>query len=213
MQITLDSVCWVVGFMPREFILKIRILIFALVMVFLCACQQGGDQTVPKELVKAPAWSLRSANGEMIHFPGRQGRPVMLLFWATWCPYCKALMPHVQSILDEYPDSGLIVYAISFKDDGDPGAVMEQRGFNFTVLLDGEEVANAYGIKSTPGVFLVDGAGTIQFDMREIQAHQAMQAISAMDLNHSRKAARKTPYYAAAVRKAVDQLLSESSSP
>src|SRR3546814_9228256 len=30
------------------------------------------------------------------------GRPTVVLFWATWCPYCKALMPHLQSMLDEY---------------------------------------------------------------------------------------------------------------
>jgi len=188
---------------------KFRNVLFAMTIIVLAGCDSGAEPSVPEKAVVAPAWTLQSGAGETIDFPAAAGgQPVLLLFWATWCPYCKALMPHLQSILDEFPDSGLAVYAVSFKDDGDPMAVIDKQGFNFTLLLNGEAVAERYGIKSTPGVFLIDGEGNIRFDLREIQVQQTMRAISDLDLSHSRKAARKAPYYAAAIRKAVDQLLS-----
>jgi thiol-disulfide isomerase/thioredoxin len=192
--------------------LRSQVLIFAVIVLLLVACTQEAAAPHPETLLPAPSWTLVSADGALVEFPPAIGRPALLLFWATWCPYCKAFMPHVQSILDEFPDSDLVVYAISFKDDGDPGRVVERQGFDFLVLPNGEAVAEAYGVKTTPGLFLVDAAGMIRFDLRDIQAHQAMQAISAMDLKHSGKAAQ-APYYAAALRMAVDQLLAESSSP
>jgi thiol-disulfide isomerase/thioredoxin len=193
--------------------LRSQVLIFAVIVLLLVACTQEAAAPHPETLLPAPSWTLVSANGESVDFPPANGRPALLLFWATWCPYCKAFMPHVQSILDEFPNSGLVVYAISFKDDGDPAAVVERQGFDFLVLPNGEAVAEAYGVKTTPGLLLVDAAGMIRFDLRDIQAHEAMRAISAMDLKNSGKAARKAPYYAAALRMAVDQLFAESSSP
>ena len=192
----------------------LRSLIMTITMVLMAACNSGASTPEQEKTIPAPAWSLQTANGKTISFPDHaSGRPALVLFWATWCPYCKALMPHIQSILDEFPDSGLTVYAISFKDDGDPAAVIGKQGFNFITLVQGDEAAQDYGIKSTPGVFLVDGTGNVRFDLRQIQIEQAMLEISALDLKHSRKAARKAPYYAAAIRKAVDQLLAEPSSP
>lgn len=194
--------------------MKFKTLLIALGAIVLTACMQSTNNPATELSLEAPAWSLQSANGETVHFPGDAGgRPVMLLFWATWCPYCKALMPHLQSILDEFPDAGLLVYAISFMDDGDPAAVIGKQGFDFIVLVNGEAVAEDYGINSTPAVLLVDSQGFLRFDLREIQARQGMQAISAKDMSHSLKAARKAPYFAAAIRRGVDQLLAETSSP
>jgi len=187
---------------------KVRNLLIALTFIVVAGCNCGAEPADQASPVVAPAWSLQTGTGETIDFPeSAGGQPVLLLFWATWCPYCKALMPHIQSVLDEFPDSGLRVFAVSFKDDGDPVAVINKQGFDFTLLVNGELVAKQYGIKSTPGVFLIDGTGHIRFDLRKIQVEQAMKAVSEEDLSHSRKAARKAPYYAAAIRKAVDQLL------
>ena len=111
----------------------------------------------------APGGQGRGADGSAIRFdPQHLQRPALLLFWATWCPYCKALMPYVQKVYDAAGPAKLDVYAIDIKDeDGDPVAELHERGNTFTLVRDGDAIADLYGVKGTPGLFLVDRNGTI----------------------------------------------------
>jgi len=114
---------------------------------------------------KAIAWQGKGANGETIDFkPQALRRPAVLLFWATWCPYCKALMPYLQHVYDAAGKDKLDVYAIDFKDeDGDPVAELRGRKQTFTLVRDGDPIAALYGVKGTPGLFLVDLKGDIVY--------------------------------------------------
>ena len=114
---------------------------------------------------KAIAWQGKGAGGETIDFqPQALKRPAVLLFWATWCPYCKALMPYLQNVYDAAGKDKLDVYAIDFKDeDGDPVAELRERKQTFTLVRDGDPIAALYGVKGTPGLFLVDVKGDIVY--------------------------------------------------
>jgi thiol-disulfide isomerase/thioredoxin len=115
---------------------------------------------------RASAWQGVGVDHQPIHFdPGHMQRPAVLLFWATWCPYCKALMPYVQHVLDAAGAQRLDVYAIDIKedDDADPAAELRQRGLTFTLVRDGDSIAEQYGVKGTPGLFLVDAQGRIVY--------------------------------------------------
>ena len=112
----------------------------------------------------APAWTMETADGEELSFPGdMQGDAGILLFWATWCPYCKAVMPYLDKIVDDYAEHGVQVYAIDFKDDGDPVAEMAERGHDFIVLPLGDLVADEYGVWSAPGILVVDREGMVVY--------------------------------------------------
>ena len=111
---------------------------------------------------RAIAWEGIGANGQTLRFdPDHLKRPAVLLFWATWCPYCKALMPHVQKVYDEAGKANLDVYAIDIKDDGDPVAELRERGQTFTLVRDGDLIADQYGVKGTPSLLLVDARGNV----------------------------------------------------
>ena len=76
----------------------------------------------------APDWRLQSADGEIVRLSEEvKEQPAILFFWATWCPYCKALMPHLQSVRLEYGDQVKIL-AINFREDGDPVAFIKNAG-------------------------------------------------------------------------------------
>ncbi|HEU4663627.1 MAG TPA: TlpA disulfide reductase family protein [Dokdonella sp.] len=113
---------------------------------------------------RALPWEGKGADGAAIRFdPDHLQRPAVLLFWATWCPYCKALMPHVQAVYDAAGKAKLDVYAIDIKDDGDPIAELRERGQTFTLVRDGDAIAEQYGIKGAPGLLLVDRSGAIVY--------------------------------------------------
>lgn len=126
---------------------------------------------------KAIAWQGKGANGETIDFqPQAMRRPAVLLFWATWCPYCKALMPYLQHVYDAAGKDKLDVYAIDFKDDGDPQAELRERKQTFTLIRDGDAIAAAYGVTGTPGLFLVDATGNIVYQRSGGDAPENVEA-------------------------------------
>lgn len=128
-----------------------------LLISLLCLC------TVPAGASeRALAWQGTGADGQTITFdPAHLQRPALLLFWATWCPYCEALMPYLQHVYDAAGKDKLDVYAIDIKDDGDPVAALQQRKQTFTLVRDGDAIADQYGVKGTPGLFLVNKKGDI----------------------------------------------------
>jgi len=157
----------------------------------------------------APDWRLESADGDIVRLSDEiREQPAILFFWATWCPYCKALMPHLQSMRLEYGDRVKIL-AINFREDDDPVAFIKNAGYDFTVLPDGDEVAAAYGVHGTPGVIIVDGNRQMQFDLRTLPRRDP--PAHAKSSSHRKKAAYRAPYWAAEIRKSVDRVLEEAS--
>ena len=155
------------------------------------------------DAIIAPDWTLVAADGQSVRLQHIvSGRTTILLFWATWCPYCKALMPHLQSMRLEYGDK-IQVLAINFRDDGDPVAFMKDNGYDFTLLLDGENVADLYGIWATPGVLILDGDRAIRFDLRALPPIDLPQQRA----NHRIRAAHRAPYWASEIRKRLDALV------
>ncbi|MBT8441647.1 MAG: TlpA family protein disulfide reductase [Gammaproteobacteria bacterium] len=150
----------------------------------------------------AIAWSLQTPAGETVNFPDERNGPAVLLFWASWCPYCKALMPHLQTLADEY-DGELTIYAINFRDDSDPQAFVDKNGYTFTLLLDGAAVAKQYEIWSTPGVLVFDKNNTQILNLYDVITEVDAELAATEGLSHSEKAARKAPAWAAAIGAAL----------
>ena len=151
----------------------------------------------------APDFAAVTATGEAITLTDEvQKQRTVLFFWASWCPYCKALMPHLQSIRLEYGDDVRII-AIHFRDDADGAAFIRDQGYDFTVVPDGDAIARRYGIHGTPGVVIPDAGRSIRFDLRTLPRREIP---GGDDLSHSAKAAFRAPYWAAEIRKVLDEL-------
>lgn len=112
----------------------------------------------------APDWILASSRGEHISFyQDSADQPAVLLFWATWCPYCAELMPKLQELRSELADEKIKFYALNIWEDGDPVAHMRDNEFDFTLLLDADQVAKRYNVRATPGLFVVKGDKSIEY--------------------------------------------------
>ena len=176
-----------------------KILLLCFFSLSLAAC------TGEPEAVVAADWSLTAADGSKRTLGGAvQQRPVVLFFWATWCPYCKALMPHLQSMQLEY-GGAIEILAVNIFEDGDPVKFIESAGYDFTLLLEGDAVAELYEVTGTPGVLVVDRARAIRFDLRDVPSIDPPD--TGKKPGHGRKAAFRSPYWAAEIRKAVDGVL------
>jgi len=104
----------------------------------------------------APDWTLQGAGGTHFNFYQHSAdRPSVLLFWATWCPYCRRLMPRLENVRREVAPA-VNFYALNIWEDGDPAAHMADNGYGFHLLLTADDVAKIYGIKGTPGLIVVD---------------------------------------------------------
>jgi hypothetical protein len=86
-------------------------------------------------------------------------------------------MPYLQKVYDATGRDKLDVYAIDFKDeDGDPVAELKERGNTFTLVRDGDAIAALYGVKGTPGLFLVGRSGEIVYKRNGGDAPEKVEA-------------------------------------
>ncbi len=107
----------------------------------------------------APNWALQTKEDKTIdYYQDSEDKVSVILFWATWCPYCASLMPHLEVVYRKYQNKGLKFYAIDIYEDGkiDPVELFERKEFSYTLLLQGDLVAEDYGVRGTPGLFVVD---------------------------------------------------------
>ena len=135
-----------------------RLLAVAVLCLFTAQLQAGA-----RVGEKAPHFVLPDASGELVSLKDFRGQPLVLHFWATWCPYCKKVQPGLQAIADTHRESGLVLLGVSFREDRDatPQSVLEERNLRFRTLVEGDEVAEMYGARGTPTTVFIDRDGRI----------------------------------------------------
>jgi thiol-disulfide isomerase/thioredoxin len=190
-------------FMDKRMLHPLTRIIATALLVFSCA-QAVADTQMDWQ---PPAFELADSDGQSLHYPEDLSGPTIVLFWASWCPYCKALMPHLQSIVDEY-EGEIEVLAVNFRDDEDPQNYVSERGYDFRLFLQGDPVAKRWGVRATPGLFLVDETGRVVFSNYAIKEHDypADASERVEEMKHYQKAARKAPFWAARLRLAIDRI-------
>ncbi len=176
------------------------------IIVFLLVISFSNLAAAADSLV-APDWTLAAADGQAVNLNDEaQKQTTILFFWATWCPYCKALMPHLQSVVLEYGDK-VKVLAINIMEDGDPVEFIESAGYDFTLLPNGDSVADTYGVTGTPGVFVIDHNRVIRFDLRRLPA--IAPPSTDKSASHRKRAAYRAPYWASEIRRSIDAVLED----
>lgn len=119
------------------------------------------SNAIAEDFPTAPPWQLTTQAGENISLSDYKGKPVILHFWATWCPYCKKLQPKLAELEQKYQHSGIKIVAISFNEDegAAPQDELKERGYDFITAVEGESVANQYGVRGTPTTFFINRQG------------------------------------------------------
>lgn len=132
------------------------------------------------EPVEAVDFSLPLIGGEQAKLSDYKGNVVLLNFWATWCPYCRAERESLQNVYEKYKDKGFVVLSISIDRTG-PETVktfLDQHGLTFPNLHDqNSKVASGYAVRGVPTTYFIDMTGKIiggvigprMWDSKEVQ--------------------------------------------
>ncbi|WP_442600271.1 peroxiredoxin family protein [Neobacillus sp. D3-1R] len=111
---------------------------------------------------KAPDFELKTLDGKTVKLSELRGKKVILNFWATWCPPCKAEMPEMQKFHEEVGDE-VIILAVNIDPQLDVQKFVDDMGITFTIPLDDEDLVNAdYQVVSIPTTYFIDTKGVIQ---------------------------------------------------
>lgn len=147
----------------------IFILLLGLAWILLSADKNAasfaGTTAAPQVGFLAPGFSLPSTDGQTIRLSDLRGQAVLVNLWATWCPPCRAEMPAIEKIYNEYKDDGLVVLAVNMTYQDSASAVMpfvHEHGLTFPILLDESAiVGRAYQLRSLPSSFFITREGII----------------------------------------------------
>lgn len=112
---------------------------------------------------EAPDFELQTLAGDSVKLSDYRGKRVMINFWATWCPPCRAEMPDMEKF---YQDKDIVVLAVNLTDAEssleDVENFSDEFNLNFPILLDTNlDVSTIYAIQPIPTSYMVDSNGIV----------------------------------------------------
>jgi peroxiredoxin len=118
----------------------------------------------PPSAQLAPDFTLTDIHGKTMKLSAYKGKVIILDFWATWCPPCKAEIPFFIELEEQYKKQGLAVLGVSL-DNGvsKVKSFYNNTGMNYPVAMASPELSMLYGgIQGIPTTFIIDREGYIR---------------------------------------------------
>lgn len=128
----------------------------------------GKKPDVTEDIKKntAPDFTVLDKDGNTVRLSEKFGKPIVINFWATWCPPCKQELPDVDKLCKEYGDR--VVFMMVNLTDGYRDTVdgtkrfVSGKGYTFPVYFDTKDnAASAYNVSSIPQTTFIDAKGNI----------------------------------------------------
>lgn len=113
----------------------------------------------------APPFQVKTLDGRLVSDDQLRGRVVLINFWATWCPPCRAEMPGFESVYERHADSEFVVLGVAMDASGndDVQRFLAERHITYPVAMaNGSMVRNFGGVSLLPSSFLIDRRGRIR---------------------------------------------------
>ena len=129
------------------------------------------DGSEGEKLTPAVDFNLTDQYGNTHTLSQYKGKTIFLNFWGTWCPPCRAEMPDIQKLYEEFDQEGedaLVILGVAApnlgKEKSEDGikTFLEENGYTYPVLMDTEAgLFQTYGITSFPTTIMIDGDGNL----------------------------------------------------
>jgi peroxiredoxin len=111
----------------------------------------------------APDFTLPDLKGQPVSLSRFRGKVVVMKFWASWCPACRAETPDFIKFTETHAPLGIVVLGVNLREDaGAVRAFAEDNSINYPLLLDSQgEVATRYQVVGIPTTVVIDPAGGV----------------------------------------------------
>lgn len=110
----------------------------------------------------APDFTLYPSDGDpAITLSQYRGKVVVLDFWASWCPPCKAAIPAMERLHQANRGRGVKVMGINMSDNVDPEQFLKSMKVTYTNLANGDDVGKEYGVKGIPTLVVIGKDGSV----------------------------------------------------
>lgn len=120
----------------------------------------------PREGFFAPDFTLDTLQGGQVRLSDLRGKIVVINFWASWCPPCRAETPALQNSYERYKDSGVVILGVNLTDQdslNDVKDFVRQFGLTYPILLDRDgSTSLRYRIQGLPSTYFLNRAGVIR---------------------------------------------------
>lgn len=130
--------------------------------------------------VAGPEWSLSRLDGSVLSSEDLRGKVVVVDFWATWCPPCRAEIPGYIEMQRDLADKDLVIVGVSL-DEGGTAVVQkfaEKMGINYELVMGDNAVVNAFGgVQVIPTTFLIDREGQVRHRKEGMMSREDYEAI------------------------------------
>jgi thiol-disulfide isomerase/thioredoxin len=131
-----------------------------LTAALLFGCTEKGARTGGDT---ASDFTLQDLSGKNVKLSDYKGSVVLLDFWATWCPPCRASIPGLEKLHKSYKDKGLVVLAVSLDMGGwdSVKSFIRDNGITYLVLKGTDDVADQYQVRTIPMILILNKEGRI----------------------------------------------------
>jgi thiol-disulfide isomerase/thioredoxin len=135
----------------------VEVLIFIVIIMGVRAWQQ-------RDIVKgdAPALNGFLLDGKSFVLAAKPAQAVLVHFWASWCPICRAEQGSIESLARDNPN--VITVAMQSGNSNAVQQYMREQAVNFPVVNDADgQISARWGVRAVPASFIIDTEGKIRY--------------------------------------------------
>ncbi|HUX37157.1 MAG TPA: TlpA disulfide reductase family protein [Rectinemataceae bacterium] len=128
-------------------------------------------------------FTVASPNGGSMSLSKAKGKVVLLNFWATWCPPCRAEMPSIQKLWDKRKDKNFTVIAVSVGEQKDTVTkFVADNKYSYPIFLDPSgQLGSAFNASSIPTTYIIDKDGKVIAGTQGSREYDSPEVLAAFD--------------------------------